>query len=171
LTGGNWAFSLSSPETSSLLRFLARVFFVSLAYAGTRLLVVVFAGSSGAEAEAGAREDVGIALEEVEALVLVRVLRVAGAFAAAFVDAAVAFGLGAVSGDAAVTGLITSAGADACRSSRRVVWRVTTGMRLTRRSRRDCILAHCASHWARSFSQRASTKAGVSEGSNTPEMF
>lgn len=41
-----------------------------------------------------------------------------------------------------------------CRSG---AWRLVGGMRLMRRSRRDCSEAHWASHWARSFSLRAST--------------
>jgi len=134
--------ALSSPDISSLLRFLARVFFVALAYAGVGL-VALAAGLTRSS-----KEDAGLEEEPVAALVgaAVRALRVA---------VAVAFlvGAGFAGGAATTTG---GAGAETLRSWRSVVWRVTTGMRLTRRSRRDCILAHCASHWARNFSVRES---------------
>lgn len=78
----------------------------------------------------------------------VRVLRVAGAGAGADVFLATVV---LVAGAGAATGC---AGADALRRSSSVVCRVTVGMRLTRLSRRDCRLAHCASHCARNFSLR-----------------
>jgi hypothetical protein len=100
------------------------------------------------EAEAGAADDVAMAFVGAA----LRVLRVAGAGAAAFfVTAAV---LTLVVGGAGAGSPMYSA--SVLRSSRSVVWRVTTGMRFTRRSRRDCSEAHCASHCARSFSTRAS---------------
>lgn len=80
----------------------------------------------------------------------VRVLRVAGAGAGAGADVFLVTVV-LVAGAGAATGC---AGADALRRSSSVVCRVTVGMRLTRLSRRDCRLAHCASHCARSFSLR-----------------
>lgn len=123
--------------------------FVGCAYVGVGLaLAAGFARLVSGEEVAGAEELVGI-----EFVGAARVLREAGAGAGAdvFLGGAVLFGAGAV---AVATGC---AGADALRRSSSVVWRVTVGMRLTRRSRRDCMLAHCASHCARSFSLRESS--------------
>ena len=145
---GRSAFSLSSPDISSLLRFLARVVFVGCAYVGVGLaLAAGFARLMSGEEVAGAEELVGI-----EFVGAARVLREAGAGAGA--DVFLAAAVLVVGAGAVATGC---AGADALRRSSSVVWRVTVGMRLTRRSRRDCMLAHCASHCARSFSFRESS--------------
>jgi hypothetical protein len=79
-----------------------------------------------------------------------RVLRVAGAGAAAFLGAAVLTG-------AAFVGAVFAAGGDGAMSSARDIWRFVAGTRLMRRSRRDLMLAHWASHMARSLSSLAFT--------------
>jgi hypothetical protein len=146
---GSSAFSLSSEDISSLLRFLARVVLVAFAYAGVGLLVLADLGRSSVADAGAAAEEVAMAFVGAA----VRVLRAAGGFVVAFLAAVAVFAMGAGAGAGA--GFVV-AGAAAFRSSRTVVCRVTLGMRLTRRSKRDCIEAACALHCARSFSMRAS---------------
>ena len=140
---GNSEFSLSSPDSSSLLRFFARAVFVALAYVGTALVLIVLfvevdlMRTSGEDAgrEEGA---LGTALRGLRPAVPVpTVFLVAAVVVVVVVMAVVSVTL--VGGAGAV---ISRTGADALRRLASVVWRVTTGMRLTRRSRRDCILAH-----------------------------
>ena len=125
-------FSLSSLEMSSLLRFFARVADVSLVIVD---LIFGLVAGFGIFADAFAEGAFGA----------VRVLRAAGTVApAALVTTAALVG----------AGVMVPAPE---RSSTRETCLLLDGIRLTRRSRRDCRLAHCASHWARSFSFRAST--------------
>jgi len=85
-----------------------------------------------------------------------RVLRAAAGAGTAFL---VTMGLGST----------FSAGA---RSSMMGIWRLLAGMRLTRRSRRDCREAHCASHMALNFSLRAlTTNELVSEAQSEEERL
>lgn len=139
---GSSEFSLSSPDISSLLRFFARAVLVALAYVGTVLVVlgleVDLMRTSGEDAgrEEGA---LGTALRglrpavPVPAVFLVAAVVVVAVVVVAVVVVTLVGGAGAVIG---------CTGADALRRLASVVWRVTIGMRLTRRSRRDCILAH-----------------------------
>jgi hypothetical protein len=132
---GSSAFSLSSLDISSLLRFFARVVFVAFAYAGVGFVGLGAGADLGrsSEAKAGAAADIATAFVGAA----FRVLRMAGAGAVALLVGAAVLAVVVVAGaDCAV------AGAAALRSSRSVVWRVTTGMRFTRRSRRDCNEAH-----------------------------
>lgn len=141
---GNSEFSLSSPDSSSLLRFFARAVFVALAYVGTVLVLVVLVVEVDLMRTSG--EDAG--LEEGALGTALRGLRPAVPVPAAFLVAAVVVVDVVVTAVVVVTlvggagAVISCTGADALRRLASVVWRVTTGMRLTRRSRRDCILAH-----------------------------
>lgn len=101
-----------------------------------------------------------VVVVEVEAVAATR-FEWAGAGAARPLDAAVFFWAVAFVTLADATGACDAdeegpATAMSCRSG---AWRLTGGMRLMRRSRRDCNEAHWASHWARSFSLRASTSS------------
>jgi hypothetical protein len=133
------AFSLSSLDNSSLLRFLPRVKVVGLAAGleATGLAAVDLLGAVLARA---------VRVLAV-AVVVVEIVAEAGAFfvGAAFVDATDLVGAGFGARIAGVS------------SSTSGIWRLVVGMRLTRRSRRDRRLAHCASHCARNFSWRVLT--------------
>lgn len=143
----NSAFSLSSLDNSSLVRFLARVELVSL------VSVALIVGLVGARLGAALGASLGVTALDVVVVVVAGAARV---FRAVFAGAA-AFLVGTVFVE------VEEAGSAALRSSVRGSWRLVGGMRLTRRSRRDWRLAHCASHCACSFSLRASTvKASVS---------
>lgn len=112
-TASSAAFSLSSLDNSSLLRFFARVAFgslVSVALPAGAVAMAFVAGAAG--------------LDVVVVVGVVRGLRVAGAGAGAF------FAVAAFTGAA-------SAILDASSRSIRDIWRLVAGMRLTRRSRRD----------------------------------
>ena len=124
------AFSLSSLDSSSLDRFLPRV------------VVCLGAGLAGAGL-------VAAALLAGAARVL-RAVVAGGGGCFLMVVLAGAAGLAGAGFEAAVV----VAGA---RSSERGSCRLVAGTRLTRLSRRDRRLAHCASHIARNFSFRALT--------------
>jgi hypothetical protein len=118
------AFSLFSEDSSSLPRFLPRVEVeVGLA---TGLVIVA------------------LVVEDLLGAVFARAVRV--------LDVVVAAATGFFTAGPVLTGAGLGTGADGVRISRIGVARFVAGTRLTRRSRRSRMLAHWASHIARSLS-------------------